>query len=124
MSSNGTANTSWSTNARRSAGCSVSSTTSSAAPTASAASASSSGSGAASSVRVTIGSGSRPPSSASSRRRLRASSIVRHTRETTVVSHPPMFSTSLVSARSTRIHASWSASSASAREPRIRVATA
>ena len=87
MSSNGTAKTSWSTNARRSAGCSVSSTTSSAAPTASAASASPSGSGAASSARVTIGSGSRPPSSASSRRRLRASSIVRHTRETTVVSH-------------------------------------
>ena len=46
------------------------------------------------------------------------------TRETTVVSQPPRLSTSLVSARSIRSHASWRASSASAREPRIRVATA
>ncbi len=109
MSSNGTAKTSWSTNARRSAGCSVSSTTSSAAPTASAAIVRLSESGSALSARVMTGSGSRPASSASSRRRLRASSIVRHTRDTTVVSQPGMLSTSLLSARSTRIHASCSA---------------
>ena len=71
-------------------------------------------------ARVTTGSGSRPASSASSRRRRRASSMVRHTRETTVVSQPPTLSTSLVSARTMRSHASWSASSASAREPSTR----
>ncbi len=52
--------------------------------------------------------------------RLAGASMFRHTRATTVVSHPPMFSTSLVSARLVLIQASWTASSASEGEPSIR----
>jgi hypothetical protein len=44
----------------------------------------------------------------------------RHTRETTVVSHPPRFSTVLVSERLSRSQASCTASSASSREPSMR----
>ena len=39
--------------------------------------------------------------------------MFRHTRATTVVSQPPRFSTSPVSVRLSRSHASWTASSAS-----------
>jgi hypothetical protein len=46
--------------------------------------------------------------------------MLSETRETTVVSHALRFSTSLVSARLKRSHASWTASSASLREPSIR----
>jgi hypothetical protein len=46
--------------------------------------------------------------------------MFRHTRATTVVSHPPGFRTSLVSARLARSQASCSASSASLTEPSIR----
>ena len=42
------------------------------------------------------------------------------TRETTVVSQARRFSTSVVSVRSKRIHASWTASSASLSEPSMR----
>jgi len=55
-----------------------------------------------------------------SRRDLRECSMFRHTRATTVVSQPPMFSTPLASERVSRSQASWTASSASAREPSIR----
>ena len=112
ISSNGTPNMSCSTNASRSAGDSVSSTTSSASPTESASSASCSGS-----PRVartcTIGSAGQP-STSSSRRAWRARSMSRQIRLTTVVSQPRMFSTSAVSERFSRSHASWTASSASA----------
>ena len=77
-----------------------------------------------SSVRVITGSGSRPPSSASSRRRLRASSIVRHTRETTGSSATSPRLSTRGCRRGRSGSTPWSASSASAREPRIRVATA
>ena len=63
------------------------------------------------------------PSSGSSRRDVRVRSMSRHTRATTVVSQPRGFSTSLVSARSRRSHASCTASSASASEPSMRYAT-
>jgi hypothetical protein len=43
---------------------------------------------------------------------------------TVVVNQPPRLSTPLVSARLSRSHASWTASSASAGEPSIRYATA
>jgi hypothetical protein len=46
--------------------------------------------------------------------------MFRQTRETTVVSQLPRFSTSLVSARLKRIQVSCTASSASFPEPRIR----
>jgi hypothetical protein len=46
--------------------------------------------------------------------------MFRQTRETTVVSQPPRLSTPLVSERLKRSHASWTASSASLAEPRIR----
>ena len=42
------------------------------------------------------------------------------TRATTVVSHPPRFSTWLESERASRSQASWTASSASLIEPSIR----
>ena len=84
---------SCSTNARRSAGDSVSSTTSSATPTLSAISASCSGSPSPSSNRATTGS-SDHSSTRSSRRLRRARSMSRQMRLTTVVSHPRMFSTS------------------------------
>src|ERR1035441_10886911 len=60
----------------------------------------------------------------SSRRDLRARSMFRHTRATTVVSHPSRFSTPPASARLTRSQASRTASSASLREPRIRAVAA
>ena len=58
-----------------------------------------------------------------SRRVLRERSMLRATRPTTVVSHARRLSTSLVSVRLSRIHASWTASSASVTEPSIRKAT-
>ena len=120
ISSKGTANMSCITKARRSAGFSLSSTTSSARPTESARSASCSGSIGPS--RPTVGSGDCGPTG-SSGRALRERSMSRHTRATTVVSHPLRFSTSLVSERLRRSQASWTASSASLNEPSIRYAT-
>jgi hypothetical protein len=117
ISSKGTSNMSCSTKATRSAGASLSSTTSSARPTASARSASCWGS--IPSSGLTIGSGTRTPKG-SSRRDLRERSMSRHTRATTVVSHPRRFSTPLVSARLRRSQVSWTASSASLSEPSIR----
>ena len=111
ISSNGTANMSCSTNARRSAGGSVSSTTSSASPTESASRASCSGS--TSSARLMTGSGTRTASSGSSRRVRRDRSTFRQTRATTVVSQPPRFSIASASDRLSRSQASWTASSAS-----------
>ena len=119
ISSKGTANMSCSTKASRSAGASVSSTTSRAGPTESASSASCSGS---------MPSGRPGPgvaswtggSSGSSRRAVRERSMSRQTRDTTVVSHPPRFSTSAAPDRLRRIQASWTASSASPAEPSIR----
>ena len=120
ISSNGTANMSCRTNARRSAGGSVSSTTSSARPTESASSASCSGSMPA--ALETIGSGMRTwsGSSVSSRRDSRGRSMSRHTRAVTVVSQPARFSITSASERCRRSHASWTASSASLSEPSIR----
>ena len=115
ISSKGTANMSCSTNATRSAGASVWSTTSIASPTESPRSASSSGS----IVSCTVGSGTWTFRS-SSRRDRRERSMSRLTRATTVVSHPRRFSTPLVSERLSRSHASWTASSASLGEPSIR----
>jgi hypothetical protein len=66
-----------------------------------------------------IGSGSRT-SSASSRRVRRVRSMFSEMRATIVVSQARRFSTSLVSARPTRSHASWTASSASASDPSMR----
>src|SRR5207245_5664101 len=60
----------------------------------------------------------------SSRRELRERSMSRHTRATTVVSHPPRFWMPLASERLNRSQASWTASSASVSEPSIRYATA
>ena len=117
ISSKGMANRSCSTNASRSAGASVSSTTRSARPTESACSASCSGS--IPSARLAIVSVT-SAASASSRRDFRERNMSRHTRATTVVSHPPRFSTALVSARLNRSQASWTASSASLSEPSIR----
>jgi hypothetical protein len=117
ISSKGTAKMSCRTNASRSSGVSVSSTTSSARPTESASNASCSGS--TPSARSTIGSGTRTPSG-SSRRELRERSMFSETRATTVVSQPPRFSTLLASVRLSRSHASWTASSASLSEPSIR----
>ena len=111
---------SCSTNASRSAGVSVSSTTSSARPTESARSASCSGS--IPSARLTSGSGTRVPRGSprgTTRREVRERSMSRHTLPTTVVNHPPRFSTPLVSERLRRSQASWTASSASLIEPSI-----
>src|SRR6266566_8741848 len=121
ISSKGTAKRSCSTNARRSAGFEVSRTTRSARPTESASSASYSGS--IPSSRLTIGSGT-CTSRGSSRRELRERSMSRHTRATTVVSHPPRFSTPLVPERLRWSQDSCTASSASVRESSIRLATA
>jgi len=55
----------------------------------------------------------------SSRRDLRERNMSRETLATAVVSHPPRFSTSLVSEQLSRSHASWTASSASLSEPSI-----
>ena len=116
ISSNGTANMSCSTNASRSAGARVSSTTSNASPTESASTASCAGS---------IGSiCSGRSSSGSSRRAVRERSASRQIRPTTVVSQAPRLSSSAASTRPSRSHASCTASSASADEPSIRVATA
>jgi len=108
---------SWSTNANRSAGVSVSSTTRSASPTESASSASCSGS--LWSSTVTTGSGSQEPTY-SSRRVRRARSMSRQTRPTTVVNQPPRFSIAELSVRLSRNHASWTASSLSSIVPSIR----
>ena len=116
ISSKGTAKQSCSTNARRSAGSKVSSTTSNARPTESARSASSSGEAPAGSSGVA--------SAGTSCLRSRTRSMSRHTRATTVVSHPPRLSTVEVSERLRRSHASWTASSACWAEPSIRNATA
>lgn len=115
--SKGTANRSCSTKETRSAGASVSSIRSSGGPTASARSASCSGS--VPSAGLAIASGRWAPSG-SSRRDVRARSMSRHTRATTVVSHPPRFSTPPMSERLSRSQASWAASSASLNEPSIR----
>ncbi len=116
ISSNGTAKTSWSTNASRSLGLSVSSTTRSASPTESASKASCSGS--VPSSGSTIGSGTRGPSS-TSRCDWRERNMFRHTRETTVVNHASKLSISS-SVRLSRSQASWTASSASLSEPSMR----
>ncbi len=50
---------------------------------------------------------------------LRACSMFRHTRATTVVSQPPRFSIVLESVRLSRSQASWTASSASLAEPSV-----
>jgi hypothetical protein len=121
ISSNGSSNMSWSTKARRSAGARASSTTRRARPTESASSASPSGPR--SPTGLMTGSG-RCTSRDSTRRTSRERSILRQTRATIVVNHPPRFSTTLVSARLTRSQASWTASSASVSEPNIRKATA
>ncbi|GAB4002960.1 hypothetical protein GCM10029992_42810 [Glycomyces albus] len=55
-----------------------------------------------------------------SRRDRRDSSMVRHTREITVVSQARRFRTSPVSVRAKRIQVSWMASSASPTDPSIR----
>lgn len=115
--SKGTPNMSWSTNASRSAGARVSRTTSSARPTESASSASCSGS--ALSAPLMIGSGTCTPSG-SSRRLRRARSIFRHSRATTVVSHPARLPTSAVLTPLSRSHEFCTASSASVIEPCIR----
>jgi hypothetical protein len=70
-------------------------------------------------ARLTIGSGTCTPRG-SSRRDLRERSMSRHTRATTVVSHPPRFATPVGSERMRRSQASWTASSASLSEPSIR----
>ena len=112
-----TANMSWSTKATRSAGARVSSTTSSARPTESASTASCAGS-----PRV----GHRLTSVGHVRvervlaRAVLDRSMSRHTRATTVVSHPPRLPMSLVSERLRRNHVSCTASSASVRDPSIR----
>ncbi len=101
ISSNGTANMSCRTNASRSAGVSVSSTTSRARPTESARTASCSGPSA---PRPASSGGLAP--TGSSRRALRDWSMFRDTLATIVVSHPAMFSTPLASERLSRSQAS------------------
>ena len=117
ISSKGRSNMSCRTNASRSAGVKVSSTTFSASPTESASSASSSGF--VPSAGLMTGSGTCTPKG-SSRRVLRERSTFRHTRATTVVTQAPRLSTQLASDRLSRSQASWTASSASASEPSIR----
>ena len=110
ISPNGRPNVSCSTNATRSAGGSVSSTTSSASPT----------------ELASIASCSGPPtaassgSSGSSRRDLRERSMSRHTRATMVVNHPSRLATSSAPPRAACSQPSWTASSASLSEPSIR----
>ena len=132
ISSKGTANRSWSTNAKRSAGVRRSSTTMSGGPIESASSTSWSGSspggdgtstGSTSSAAVAdlahvAGvSGARGAPGVLGRRDRRVS---RQMWATTVVSHPWKFSMRSGSARRRRSHASWTASSASATEPTMR----
>src|SRR5688572_11214502 len=69
-----------------------------------------------------IGSGT-CTSRGSSRRATRVRSMSRHTRATTVVSHPRRLSIPPASVRLNRIQASWTASSASLADPSIRYAT-
>jgi hypothetical protein len=109
ISSKDKSNMSCSTNAMRSAGARVSSTTNSARPTESASCASCSGLTPA--PRPTAGLG-RCASRGSSRRDLRERNMSRHTRATTVVSHPPRFSMPLAVERLSRSQVSWTASSA------------
>jgi hypothetical protein len=115
ISLNGIPNMSCRTNASRSAGVRVSSTTNNAGPTESASTASSSRPFSI----VTTGSGSQLPTESSRHARL-ARSMPRQTRATTVVSQPPRFATAWVSARESRGHASCTAS-ASLAEPSIRL---
>ena len=119
---------SCSTNASRSAGVSVSSTTSSASPTESASTASASGSsgpdapavaGARDAALSSTDPGQESPTGSSFRCR-RDRSMFSDTLATTVVSQPPRFCTSLVSAPVSRSHVSWTASSASETEPSSR----
>ena len=117
ISSKGRSNMSCRTNASRSAGASVSSTTCSARPTESASSASSSGF--VPSARLMTGSGTCTPIG-SSRRVPRERSAFRHTRTRIVVSQASRLSTPLTSAPLRRNQASWTASSASASEPSMR----
>ena len=117
ISSKGRSNTSCSTNATRSAGASVSSTTRSAAPTESARRASCSGSFPL--LLFALGSTGRA-SNASSRSELRDRNMSRHTRATIVVSQPRMFRMPVAPLWSIRSQAFWTASSASASEPSIR----
>ena len=122
ISSKGTANTSCSTNATRSAGVSRSSTTRSALPTDSARSASLAGS--LPSFATCVRSSGDSASSGSSGRARRDRKRSRQTRPMTVVRKPPRFSIRLGSVRLSRSHVSCTASSASVCEPSIRYATA
>ncbi|CAM5729536.1 hypothetical protein SFUMM280S_10154 [Streptomyces fumanus] len=72
----------------------------------------------------TTGSGTKVSGMGSSRRAVRERSRSRQIRPVTVVSQPPRLSTPSAPARSSRSQVSWTASSASAREPSIRYATA
>jgi hypothetical protein len=74
-------------------------------------------------MALMIGSGT-CTSKGSSRRDARVRSMSRHTRATTVVSHPRRLSTPLTSVRLNRIQVSWTASSASLTDPSMRYATA
>jgi hypothetical protein len=118
MSSNGTANMSCSTNASRSAGLSVSSTTCSAIPTESASKASCSGSVPSAGSSMS-GSGCKASSGCSPRVR-RERSMFRQIRAMTVVSHRSRLAICSPSVRCNRSHASCTASSASLSEPRMR----
>jgi hypothetical protein len=106
---------SCSTNATRSAGGSVSSTTSSASPTESASTTSDSGPSTAATLAI-ASSGS----SGSSRLDLRERSMSRHTRATMVVNHPSRLATPSAPAADACIQPSCTASSASLSEPSIR----
>ena len=125
-SSNGRPKTSWSTNERRSGrGGRVSSTTSSARPTKSAMTALRLRDRFPSTARLTIGSGSQDP------RLVRALGLCGgpaahrgHFSPTTTVSQPRSSPRPPGSLRSSRTQASWTASSASVREPSIRYAIA
>ena len=123
ISPNGTPNMSCSTNATRSAGASLSSTTSSARPTESASTASCSGPGAGpacAGAAAASAPGSMSAPVGSSGRALRLRSMSRHTRATIVVNQPSRFATAPASAPAAWIHASCRASSASFAEPSIR----
>ena len=121
MSSNGTANTSWSTNETRSAGVSEIEDHEQREPHGVAEEGLLLGVTAL--LRPDDGIRHVGVSSDASPRVLRARSMLRQTRPTTVVSHARRLSTSLVSVRLRRIHVSWTASSASVTEPSIRKAT-
>src|SRR5262249_13533688 len=120
ISSKGRSNKSCSTKATRSTGVNVLKTIRRAEPTESASRASSAGLAG----RRLSGTSRLCSSSDSSFLDLRNRSMSRQTLATTVVSQPPRFSTLLTSERVRRSQASWTASSASPLEPRIRKATA